>query len=126
MPAWTPSTEGTDYELTPILKPLEKLRSELLVISGLSNLPGRPDGAGDHDPRSVRVIHTLFHGTVRRMAAVCAILAGASLLGAGFIYRAVQLCLDEKSGAPMATTIMSKRLNGTGRRPGFPGPSSCG
>jgi len=30
-------------------------------------------------------------------------LAGASLLGAGFIYRAVQLCLDEKSGAPMAT-----------------------
>ena len=48
MPAWTPSTEGTDYELPPILKPLEKLRSELLVISGLSNLPGRPDGAGDH------------------------------------------------------------------------------
>lgn len=48
MPAWTPSSEGTDYALTPILKPLDKLKSELLVISGLSNLPGRPDGAGDH------------------------------------------------------------------------------
>lgn len=48
MPAWTPSSEGTDYALTPSLKPLDKLKSELLVISGLSNLPGRPDGAGDH------------------------------------------------------------------------------
>ena len=28
MPAWTPSSEGTDYALTPILKPLDKLKSE--------------------------------------------------------------------------------------------------
>jgi hypothetical protein len=48
MPAWTPKEEGQDYTLPPILKPLEPLRSEVLVISGLDNKPGRPDGAGDH------------------------------------------------------------------------------
>lgn len=48
MPAWTPSTEGADFELPAILKPLEPLRRELLMISGLRNLPARPDGAGDH------------------------------------------------------------------------------
>lgn len=48
MPAWTPSSEGTDYVIPPILKPIEALRSELLVVSGLRNLPARPDGAGDH------------------------------------------------------------------------------
>jgi len=48
MPAWLPTTEGADYDLPPILKPLESLRSELLVVSGLRNLPARPDGAGDH------------------------------------------------------------------------------
>lgn len=48
MPAWTPKEEGASYVLPPILAPLAPLRSEVLVISGLDNKPGRPDGAGDH------------------------------------------------------------------------------
>ena len=32
MPAWTPSTEGADFELPAILKPLEPLRRELLIL----------------------------------------------------------------------------------------------
>ncbi len=48
MPAWTPQKEGTDFATPPILKPIESLRSEFLVVSGLRNLPARPDGAGDH------------------------------------------------------------------------------
>jgi hypothetical protein len=47
MPTWTPATAG-DLILTPTLSPLEKVKSKLLVLSGLQNLPARPDGPGDH------------------------------------------------------------------------------
>ena len=47
---WTPTTEGAGFELTPLLKPLEKFREKLVVISGLAQVNGRAlgDGAGDH------------------------------------------------------------------------------
>jgi len=48
MPAWTPTTTGAGYAMPSILTPLEALRSQVLVVSGLSNAPGRPDGLGDH------------------------------------------------------------------------------
>lgn len=50
MDAFTPKTEGGDYEMTRILKPLESLRSEMFVISGLRDQNGEagPDGGGDH------------------------------------------------------------------------------
>ncbi|MDB4419007.1 DUF1552 domain-containing protein [bacterium] len=34
---WTPSGSGTGYKLSPILSPLEALREELIVLSGLTN-----------------------------------------------------------------------------------------
>lgn len=39
MDRWTPTTVGHDFELSPILKPLEKFRSQLTVVSGLENKP---------------------------------------------------------------------------------------
>ena len=48
MDAWTPTTTGTDYALTPILSPLKSVRQKVLVLSGLANAPARPDGPGDH------------------------------------------------------------------------------
>ena len=48
MPAWTPKETGLDFPLSPILQPLAPWKTQLLVLSGLTNLPGRPDGAGDH------------------------------------------------------------------------------
>lgn len=45
MSGWTPTTEGSDFELTPILKPLEPFRNRMLVLSGLDN--DRVHG-GDH------------------------------------------------------------------------------
>lgn len=48
MPGWTPKEVGAAYNLTPILQPLAPYKSELLVVSGLNNLPARPSGAGDH------------------------------------------------------------------------------
>lgn len=37
MDKWTPKTEGRDFEFTPILKPLEPLRSYVNVVSGLGH-----------------------------------------------------------------------------------------
>jgi hypothetical protein len=48
---WKPATEGAAFELTPVLEPLAAFRSQLLVLSGMSNqqadaIPG--EGGGDH------------------------------------------------------------------------------
>ena len=47
---WTPKATGTDFELPYILEPLQDLRSEFQVISGLAHDKARPngDGPGDH------------------------------------------------------------------------------
>jgi hypothetical protein len=37
MDRWTPATEGADFELSPILKPLEKFKKQLTIVSGLEN-----------------------------------------------------------------------------------------
>src|SRR6202022_2309222 len=35
MEYWTPPEEGSTFELTPILRPLEPFRDQMLVLSGL-------------------------------------------------------------------------------------------
>src|SRR5712675_1626840 len=49
--AWWPEGEGgKDFALSRTLKPLEKVRHELQIISGLEDLSADPgaDGGGDH------------------------------------------------------------------------------
>jgi hypothetical protein len=50
MADWTPKSEGTNYELPAILKPLEKVRENVMVLSGLvcDKARANGDGAGDH------------------------------------------------------------------------------
>lgn len=50
VPDWFPKTDGRDFEMTPILNPLEPFRDLLTVISGLAHTKARAngDGAGDH------------------------------------------------------------------------------
>src|SRR5437764_1838334 len=36
---WTPSATGSDFEFTPILKPLEPFRKYLTIVSNLENKP---------------------------------------------------------------------------------------
>jgi hypothetical protein len=48
MPAFTPAGAGNLGILPPILAPLDPVKSELLVLTGLANRPAQPDGAGDH------------------------------------------------------------------------------
>src|SRR5688500_13930871 len=39
MEQWTPATEGANFELTPILKPLAPFQKQLTIVSGLENKP---------------------------------------------------------------------------------------
>src|SRR6202046_3587835 len=47
---WKPTIIGRDFELTPNLKPLEKLRGQFNILTGLSHLEAdtKGDGSGDH------------------------------------------------------------------------------
>jgi hypothetical protein len=40
MDQWTPAKEGVDFEMSPILKPLEPFKNKLTIVSGLENRPG--------------------------------------------------------------------------------------
>lgn len=62
MPDWTPKQEGSEYELSRTLKPLEELKSEINVISGLAQEQGyaHGDGPGDH-ARSAATFLTGVH-----------------------------------------------------------------
>ncbi len=48
MAAFRPTSTGTNYAVPPMLKPLELLRGDISVVTGLENVPAKPDGAGDH------------------------------------------------------------------------------
>lgn len=50
MAAWTPAAGGTDFALSPILTPLEPVRQEVLVLSGIDNKPAETEGFGQHAP----------------------------------------------------------------------------
>ena len=47
---WTPKAEGTAFEFSPILKPLESLRQHVLVLSRLNSIP--PPTSTDTHPRA--------------------------------------------------------------------------
>ncbi|MCU1330948.1 MAG: hypothetical protein JWN34_6318 [Bryobacterales bacterium] len=50
MADWTPTAAGTDFNFTSILKPLEKYREDVFVLTGLAANNGNAlgDGGGDH------------------------------------------------------------------------------
>jgi hypothetical protein len=76
--AWWPAGDGgTDFELSPTLAPLAKVRNQLQVISGLTDVsadPG-PDGAGDH----ARAGGTFLTGVRIKKTAGSDIKAGVSI-----------------------------------------------
>ncbi|MEX1364351.1 MAG: DUF1552 domain-containing protein [Nannocystaceae bacterium] len=48
MDAWTPTSTAPGFTLPPVLSPLEALREQLVVVSGLRNAPADIDSAGHH------------------------------------------------------------------------------
>ena len=68
---WTPKTAGANYELTPILRPLEPFRNDINVVSGLSHLQADTfgDGTGDH-PRASAAWLTGVHAYDRTLPGI--------------------------------------------------------
>src|SRR4051812_48930288 len=50
MQDWTPRSEGSDWEVPEILKPLAAFKDDMLVLTGLAQENGeaKGDGPGDH------------------------------------------------------------------------------
>src|SRR5262252_960641 len=68
---WTPKATGNAWELTPTLKPLEGLKDQLNIISGLAHLQADTfgDGTGDH-PRASAAWLTGVHAYDRTQPGV--------------------------------------------------------
>lgn len=77
MKTWTPEGEGSDYQLSRALKPLESVKSEFQVISGLRHEKARAngDGGGDH----ARANATFLTGMQARKTAGADIRNGVSI-----------------------------------------------
>jgi hypothetical protein len=48
MADWVPAATGTGFTLSAMMTPFAKVKSKLLVLSNVANLPGEPGGNGDH------------------------------------------------------------------------------
>src|SRR6266700_1783414 len=75
---WTPKTEGTDWEMTPTLKPLEAFRDRMLVVQGLDHqqAAGRDGEVGGDHPRACTAFLT---GTHAKMTSGADIRGGISV-----------------------------------------------
>jgi hypothetical protein len=76
--AWTPTTAGTDFEFQRVMKPIERFRKDLLVMTGLSAHDlgiGGADGPGDH----ARAVGTYLTGVRIRKTQGADIHAGVSV-----------------------------------------------
>ncbi len=100
MERWTPATEGSSFELTPILRPLAPFRNQLLVVSGLADAPAFPEtgeGTGDH----VRAAATFLTGVHIKKTEGPDIRAGVSIdqiaartIGTDTPVTSLELCLE--------------------------------
>jgi hypothetical protein len=75
--AWMPPTTGPDFEYQRVMKPVEKFRKDILLMSGLSQHDvgiGGPDGPGDH----ARAVGTYLTGARIRKSEGAEIQAGVS------------------------------------------------
>jgi len=76
MPDWTPQATGAGFEFPELLAPLRPFKSDLLVLSGLTQDKARPngDGPGDH----ARAAAAFLTGAQPRKTAGANIRAGVS------------------------------------------------
>jgi hypothetical protein len=56
MPYWTPKAVGKDFDVTPVLEPLQGYRDRLVVVSGLTQRPPGGEGGGNHAHASTKFL----------------------------------------------------------------------
>jgi len=93
---WFPTTEGSAFELTPTLRPLEPFRDRLLVLSGLDSLPPPPPGErqyNNHADASTRFLTDVTPSRNLR-AGVSIDQIAARALGADTLLPSLELALE--------------------------------
>jgi hypothetical protein len=98
---WNPAKQGRDFELTPNLKPLTRVRDHLNVLTGLAHREAdtKGDGTGDH-PRSSAAWLTGVHAYDRTRPGVEVKLAttadqlAAAKIGADSPVPSIELSVD--------------------------------
>jgi hypothetical protein len=127
---WIPAATGRDFELSPILKGLEPVRSHVNVLSGLSHLQADTfgDGTGDH-PRSSAVWLTGVHAYDRsrpdievRLATSADQLA-ARVLGRSTQVPSVEMNLDLPTQGACDTSDCFFQNTISWRNPSTPNPA---
>jgi len=129
MADWTPEALGSEFRLPSILEPLEPVRSDVLVMSGLAHDKARPngDGAGDH----ARASATFLTGMQARKTAGVDIRVGVSVdqviahkAGDQTPFRSVELGCDrgQSSGSCDSGYSCAYQFNIAWRTPTAPVP----
>jgi hypothetical protein len=98
---WNPATTGRGFELTPILKPLQPVKDQINILSGLAHLQADTfgDGTGDH-PRASAAWLTGVHAYDRTQPGVEVKLAttadqiAAQAIGKGTQLASLELSVD--------------------------------
>lgn len=101
MATFKPTASGAGYPTPPMLMPLESLKADFSVISGLENAPARPDGPGDHAAGTASFI-TCSHANKSETAIQLGISAdqvAAKAIGAATRIPSMQLGTSGGSGA---------------------------
>ena len=94
---WIPRAFGTDYELTPCLAPLESLKNDVHVISGIDNPNARVTAPGNthHKSMSALVSGTPYTGRGAGGASIDQVIAGA--MGGESRFRSLQVGVCQES-----------------------------
>ncbi|MGE3509606.1 MAG: DUF1552 domain-containing protein [Vicinamibacterales bacterium] len=97
MPSWTPAREGTGFELSPILAPLEPARDYLRVLSGLDGV----NGGGPHAGAATRFLTAVAakHSDSELLAAVSMDQYAARAFGEQTQFASLELALEGRDFA---------------------------
>src|SRR5262245_55250008 len=97
MDQWTPKSAGKDFEISPILQPLEPYRKQLTVVSGL-----------DNKPATLPPVHALQAGTwlncvsprksQEPLAATTVDQLAAERLGQETTFTSLEVCTENRGG----------------------------
>jgi hypothetical protein len=89
---WIPSKEGVDYDITPCLSPIARLRDDVLVLSGLDNTHG-----GNGHPQSLCALMTCTPLTSNGPAAPSIDQLMAQRIGDTSRFRSLQIGVSQES-----------------------------
>src|SRR3954469_13701423 len=89
---WIPSNTGVNYDITPCLTPIGRLKDEILVLSGLDNTYG---GAGHPQSLCALMTCTRLSSTGPSASSLDQVLAGK--IGANSRFRSLQIGVSQES-----------------------------